>query len=172
MTEKSPVLSSTKIQLHYKKPPETTKRYKTVKGQKPSVFNALRHFTKRYKTFKPELITRRSEVQILPPQPRRRKLPIACDDDFSFRTIAVSRSFRCSSSPNRTRCAGLRFGLPDGNCKFCIAVPTIKEADSQRIGLFFHANTVCGAGRWFRLPFSPKGMRKNHPYFGARFPLY
>lgn len=29
-----------------------------------------------------QLITRRSEVQILPPQPRRRKHQIACDDDF------------------------------------------------------------------------------------------
>lgn len=38
-------------------------------------------------------------------EPRRRKLHIP-----RFRLKPKARSFRCSSSPNRTRCAGLRFG--------------------------------------------------------------
>ena len=40
--------------------------------------------------------------------PRRRGLHIVRDDFF---TKVISHSFRRSSSPNRTRCAGLRFGF-------------------------------------------------------------
>ena len=43
--------------------------------------------------------------------PRRRKLRIACDDFLCFASKVISRSLRCSSSPNRTRFAGLRFGF-------------------------------------------------------------
>ena len=42
-------------------------------------------------------------------KPRRRGLHIVRDDFF---TKVIARSFRRSSSPNRTRFAGLRFGLP------------------------------------------------------------
>ena len=42
---------------------------------------------------------------------RRSKLCIACSDFFHFISKVRARSLRCSSSPNRTRCAGLRFGL-------------------------------------------------------------
>ena len=41
---------------------------------------------------------------------RRSKLRIVC-----FRIHAKAHSLRCSSSPNRTRCAGLRFGFGTGD---------------------------------------------------------
>ena len=53
-----------------------------------------------------EAITRRSLVQILPPQPRRRGRHIVRGDDFSCRTIVTSRSF-CRGS-FQTRSARLR----------------------------------------------------------------
>ena len=43
-----------------------------------------------------------------PPAPRRSKLYIACSDFFAK---VRARSCRCSSFPNRTRSAGLRFGF-------------------------------------------------------------
>ena len=39
----------------------------------------------------------------------RRKRRIACDEFFYFIAKLIARSFCCSSLPNRTRCAGLRF---------------------------------------------------------------
>ncbi len=39
-----------------------------------------------------------------------RKRHIACDELFHFIAKLTARSFYCSSFPNRTRCAGLRFG--------------------------------------------------------------
>ena len=47
-------------------------------------------------------------VRVRLPAPRRSKLYIACSDFF---TKVRARSRRCSSFPNRTRCAGLRFGI-------------------------------------------------------------
>ena len=47
-------------------------------------------------------------VRVPPPAPRRSKLCIACSDFF---TKVRARSRRCSSFPNRTRFAGLRFGF-------------------------------------------------------------
>ena len=47
-------------------------------------------------------------VRVPPPAPRRSKLCIACSDSF---TKVRARSRRCSSFPNRTRFAGLRFGF-------------------------------------------------------------
>ena len=43
--------------------------------------------------------------------PARRKRHIACDEFLCFTSKLVPRSLRCSSSPNRTPCAGLRFGF-------------------------------------------------------------
>ena len=57
-----------------------------------------------------EAITRRSLVQILPPQPRRRGRHIVRGDDFSCRTIVTSRSF-CRGS-FQTRSARLRVCQP------------------------------------------------------------
>ena len=55
-----------------------------------------------------------SGVRIPAGAPRRRsKLHIACSDFLCLRQKAGVRSFRCSSSPNRTRFAGLRFGFGD-----------------------------------------------------------
>ena len=47
-------------------------------------------------------------VRVRSPAPRRSKLCIACSDFF---TKVRARSRRCSSFPNRTRFAGLRFGF-------------------------------------------------------------
>ena len=44
--------------------------------------------------------------------PRRRKLCIACDGDFSFRTIVVPRSPRCSSFQDRNHRFRFRFYTP------------------------------------------------------------
>ena len=50
----------------------------------------------------------RSRVRSPSSPPRRSKLYIACSDFFAK---VRARSCRCSSFPNRTRCAGLRFGF-------------------------------------------------------------
>ncbi len=70
--------------------------------------------------------------------PRRRKLRIACDGDFSFRTIAVSRSLRCSSFQNRTRCAGLRFCFyPVHTFKCCTNTRATSGQSPLCSGVFF-----------------------------------
>ena len=48
-------------------------------------------------------------VRLPPRAPVRRKRHIACDELFHFIAKLIARSFCCSSLPNRTRCAGLRF---------------------------------------------------------------
>ena len=48
-------------------------------------------------------------VRLPPRAPVRRKRHIACDEFFYFIAKLIARSFCCSSLPNRTRCAGLRF---------------------------------------------------------------
>ena len=50
-------------------------------------------------------------VRLPPRAPTRRKRHIACDEFFYFIAKLIARSFCCSSLPNRTRCAGLRFGF-------------------------------------------------------------
>ena len=54
------------------------------------------------------LLAMPSVVRIHLPPPRRRGLHIVRDDFF---TKVISHAFRRSSSPNRTRCTGLRFGF-------------------------------------------------------------
>ena len=51
--------------------------------------------------------------------PARRKRHIACDELFHFITKLIARSFCCSSLPNRTRFAGLRFGAAASR-RFCL----------------------------------------------------
>ena len=59
----------------------------------------------------------RSCVRVTLPAPRRRGLRIVRDDVFLFKVSVISHSLRLSSSPNRTRYAGLRFGfLIDRKC--------------------------------------------------------
>ena len=54
------------------------------------------------------LLSNGSGVRISSGSPRRRGLHIVRDDFF---TKVISHAFRRSSSPNRTRCTGLRFGF-------------------------------------------------------------
>ncbi len=62
--------------------------------------------------------------------PRRRKLHIACDDFLCFASKVISRSFRCSSFQNRTRCAGLWFwGM--GRLPFCVEQIESPGGDSR-----------------------------------------
>ena len=63
-------------------------------------------------------------VRVRPPLPvpARRKRHIACDELFHFMAKLIARSFCCSSLPNRSRFAGLRFG-----CRRCAAVLSIIE---------------------------------------------
>ena len=49
-------------------------------------------------------------VRVRSPAPRRRGLRIVRDDVFFFKANVIAHSLRRSSSPNRNRCAGLRFG--------------------------------------------------------------
>ena len=62
-------------------------------------------------------------VRVRLPAPARRKRHIACDELFHFIAKLIARSFCCSSLPNRTRCAGLRFGF---GCKpECCGIYTV-----------------------------------------------
>ena len=64
--------------------------YETMQNaffKKASNTNTLRHIIKRWKTHEFELITRRSEVQVLPPQPYRvfiTNLRVGCGHSISF----------------------------------------------------------------------------------------
>ena len=61
-------------------------------------------------------------VQVPSLAPRRSKLYIACSDSFSK---VRAHSCRCSSSPNRTRCTGLRFGFgcrPGNNGIYTVSI--------------------------------------------------
>ena len=60
------------------------------------------------KSFEICLLSNGSGVRISSGSPRRRGLHIVRDDFF---TKVISHAFRRSSSPNRTRCTGLRFGF-------------------------------------------------------------
>ena len=72
-----------------------------------------------------------SVVRIHLPPPNRSKLYIACSDFF---TKDRARSCRCSSFPNQTRSAGLRFGVgcrPE-NCGICSVLRLRKSASFER----------------------------------------
>ena len=62
----------------------------------------------RFEITRNQVVRKGTWVRIPPAPPRRSKLYIACSDFF---TKVRARSCRCSSFPNRTRCAGLRFGF-------------------------------------------------------------
>lgn len=76
-------------------------------------------------------------VRVPPSAPRRSKLYIACSDFFQK---VRARSCRCSSSPNRTRCTGLRFGLgcwPEKQHLYCCDV-------TEQIPQLLHFCVSCG----------------------------
>ena len=50
-------------------------------------------------------------VRVPPPAPRRSKVRFAPTSFYAYGKKDVIRPLPCSSFPNRTRCAGLRFGF-------------------------------------------------------------
>ena len=77
------------------------------------------------------LLAMPSVVRIHLPPPSRSKLYVACSDFF---TKVRARSCRCSSFPNQTRSAGLRFGVgcrPE-NCGICSVLRLRKSASFER----------------------------------------
>ena len=58
-------------------------------------------------------------VRVRPPAPARCKRHIACDELFHFIAKLIVRSFCCSSVPNQTHFAGLRFGAAAAR-RFCL----------------------------------------------------
>ena len=65
--------------------------------------------------------------------PARRKRHIACDELFHFITKLIARSFCCSSLPNRTRFAGLRFGAAASR-RFCLIAKNINFNRPSHVG--------------------------------------
>ena len=58
-----------------------------------------------------QFASNRTRVRIPPAAPRRSKVRFAPTSFYAYGKKGVIRPLPCSSFPNRTRCAGLRFGL-------------------------------------------------------------
>ena len=93
-------------------------------------------------------------VQVRPPAPRRSMLYIACSDFF----IKVrARSCRCSSFPNRSRFAGLRFGFgcrPGNNGIYTVAMLHLGASAASLAPFFVKSKRMdYRAGKLQRMPF-------------------
>ena len=62
-------------------------------------------------TTRNQFASNRTRVRIPPAAPRRSKVRFAPTSFYAYGKKGVIRPLPCSSFPNRTRCAGLRFGL-------------------------------------------------------------